>query len=278
MRQLTNLQEKLLNMFASFHAFCVNNNLRYYALGGTMLGAIRHRGFIPWDDDIDVGMPREDYKRLCELLQNKKIENRYILETPNSCDPNFLYPYFKLYDTTTTLIENTKNILVRGIFIDIFPLDGLGDTKSECYANYSKISYRINLLKLRNVKIRKERNLLKNILLFLIQIPSRPFIYDKEICHKIDSICQRYSLDEKVYGGNLLGAWGLKEVMPVSVFGTPKLYDFENIHIYGVQHADEYLTRQYGNWRKLPPIEKQITHHDYFLDVNHAYSTFHGYR
>ena len=72
------LQKRLLEMMHWFHSFCVNNNLRYYALGGTMLGAARHQGFIPWDDDLDIGMPRKDYDTLSALLQNHP-DDRYVL-------------------------------------------------------------------------------------------------------------------------------------------------------------------------------------------------------
>ena len=75
------LQRHLLGMLIWFHDFCVKNNIRYYALGGTMLGAARHQGFIPWDDDIDVGIPRTDYEKLISLIGNRKIDY-YYLETP----------------------------------------------------------------------------------------------------------------------------------------------------------------------------------------------------
>ena len=134
------LQKRICMILSDFHDFCVENNLQYYAIGGTLLGAMRHHGFIPWDDDADVGMPREDFNRLCELLNGKKIKNQYLLESPLSPDKKYTFPYCKLYDTKTTLIENTRIKLVRGVYIDIFPLDGLGNTKEECKKNYKRIN------------------------------------------------------------------------------------------------------------------------------------------
>ena len=80
-RKLTGLQQSLLDMLKWFHGFCVDHELKYYLLYGTMLGAARHQGFIPWDDDVDVGMPRKDYERLCSILGDKK-DSHYMLETP----------------------------------------------------------------------------------------------------------------------------------------------------------------------------------------------------
>jgi lipopolysaccharide cholinephosphotransferase len=80
---MTQVQEKLLDMLRWFHRLCVENNLRYYAIGGTMLGAQRHQGFIPWDDDIDVGMPREDIEKLKDIINRKNLD-KYVLETPDT--------------------------------------------------------------------------------------------------------------------------------------------------------------------------------------------------
>ena len=113
------LKPMLVEMMGWFHNFCVNHNLRYYAAGGTMLGAIRHKGFIPWDDDIDIVMPRTDYEKLEQLMKNQ-VCKRYLLETPNTDAKDFFYTFSKLYDTETTLIENTKYKIKRGIYLDIF--------------------------------------------------------------------------------------------------------------------------------------------------------------
>jgi lipopolysaccharide cholinephosphotransferase len=79
---MTELQSRLLEMLKWFHSFCMENNIKYYALGGTALGAIRHNGFIPWDDDIDVGMPREEYNKLIFLMSKKNENTQYEIEVP----------------------------------------------------------------------------------------------------------------------------------------------------------------------------------------------------
>ena len=104
---MNDMQKKLVDMLQWYHEFCKKHNLNYYAVGGTCLGAVRHQGFIPWDDDIDVGMPREDYNRFEALMKEEGNSGKYVLEMPFE-NKDFVYAYGKLYDTTTTLIENTR--------------------------------------------------------------------------------------------------------------------------------------------------------------------------
>ena len=259
MNKQKELKLMLIEMMKWFHEFCYENNLRYYALGGTMLGAMRHNGFIPWDDDIDVGMPRKDYEKLATLLQ-KSNQKRYILETPKTKAKDYYYQFSKLYDTNTTLIENTKYKIKRGIYLDIFPLDGVGNNLKESRIYAEKIYKLDNLLMLKTSGFRKGRSLYKNLAIFLFRfIP----INSKNILHKLIKKCAEKDFDEYLYIGNLMGAWRFKEVMPRKYMGNPKLYKFENIEIFGVEDAEAYLTSLYGNWRQLPPEEKRTTHHDY---------------
>lgn len=262
------LKVLLVDMLKWFHAFCEKNGLRYYALGGTMLGAARHKGFIPWDDDIDVGMPREDYNRLAELLSQEPNE-RYVLETPDTPAKDYYYPFSKLYDSKTTLIENTKYQIKRGIYIDIFPLDGIGNSLEESENNYKSVHNTYNLLLTKVAGVRKGRSLYKNLAVIAFRVlPISP----KRILKKLVAKCSRYSWDDCEWCGNLVGAWRFKEVMPKAYLGTPKLYDFEDTVMYGAEDADAYLTNLYGDWRKMPPVEKRVTHHDYIAcDLEKSY-------
>lgn len=265
------LKEKLIEMFSWFHDFCVENGLCYYALGGTMLGAKRHEGFIPWDDDIDVGMPRRDYEKLWELLKGKHI-GKYVMETPDTKADDYFYPFSKIYDTSTTLIENTRSKIKRGIYIDIFPLDGIGNSVQESKRNYGIIQRKYNLLLTRATGIRKGRSFLKNFFVVLIRFVPEFILNSKKILKQVTDLCKRYEYDSCIWGGNLVGAWRFKEVMKTEIMGEPKLYKFENIMIYGASDADAYLTNLYGNWRKLPPEEKRVTHHDYICcDLHKSY-------
>ena len=259
----------LIEMMAWLHEFCVKNNIRYFALGGTMLGAARHHGFIPWDDDIDIGIPRSDYERLALLLEN--TSGRYRLETPNSSNDDFLYTYSKLYDTSTTLIENSKIPVRRGVFIDIFPLDGIGNTLQESQDNYKVVDRKRMLLVSRVTAIRKGRSFAKNLAVIAAQIVPSFILNNKKLQREIDTLCKKYNYDKCVYGGNLLGHWRYKEVMASKIMGNPTLYKFENIEIFGAENYDDYLTKLYGNWKQLPPVEQRVTIHDFECDLDKSY-------
>lgn len=259
---MTGMQGRLVEIFKWFHCFCVEHNLRYYMLGGTMLGAARHQGFIPWDDDIDVGMPRKDYEEFLELTKNKKYGNFLVegIDTPNI---DFFYGYAKVYDTKSLLVENNRYRIKRGLFIDVFPIDGISNEKNEVKKYVAPICAKYNLLVARTCALRKERKWFKNAFVCVSRLIPNFIIDNKKLMFSIDEMCRRRDFDSYSIVGNLYGAWGQKEIMEKKFFGKPTLYVFESIQAYGVEDYDGYLTNIYGDWRKLPPKEKQVTHHDF---------------
>lgn len=268
---MTELQSKLLHMMKWLHSFCEKNNLRYYALGGTMLGAIRHNGFIPWDDDIDVGMPRKDYECFIRLCKEQK-HSQYIVEDINTTNSDYIYGYAKLYDTTTTLVERARKNVKRGIYMDIFPLDGVGNTEENINSIYDPIFYRYQFVVARTCAFNKERKMYKNLVMFLARMIPQCIISNKKIIKKINDLCKAHDYDECEIIGNLLGNWGIKEIMPKKYMGQPTLYQFEDTCIYGAENYDMYLKKLYGDWHKLPPEEKRITHHDAIeCDLNKSF-------
>ena len=270
---LNEMQIMMLDMIKWFHSFCLNNNIKYYVVGGTMLGAVRHKGFIPWDDDIDIGIPRKDYDRLVKdkdlLFKNEK---RYFLESYLDENRDFEYPFAKLYDTQTTLVENCRCHTKRGIYIDVFPLDGIGSTKEEALLNFSPIQKRVNFLNTRICEIRKSRKFYKNIAILIARLIPNFILSNHKLIDNINSLCSKRDFDNSVYVGNLLGNWAKKEIMPKAYFGEPTLYDFEDTKVYGPEDFDNYLRNVYNDWRKLPPVEKQVSHHDFiYMNLHESY-------
>ncbi len=264
-------KKMLVDMLRWFHNFCVENHLCYYVIGGTMLGAARHQGFIPWDDDIDIGMPREDYGRLAELMQ-KDHNKRYILETPLSDSKDFFYPMSKLYDTETTLVENTRYKIKRGIYLDIFPLDGMGQTEEEARSFFADIKKRRLFLLALTTGIRKERKGYKNAAILLLHVIPDCILRKKKLLYDLEYRCAAKNYDECNLVGVLMGNWMEREIMPKSYFGTPTEYQFETLTVFGVEKYDEYLTALYGDWRQLPPEDKRKSHHDFlYVDLEHSY-------
>lgn len=262
---MTPVQEKLLSMLSWFHNFCVENNITYFAAGGTVIGAVRHNGFIPWDDDIDVVVPREDYNRLISLLKNQKV-NHYYLESPYDGNKDFLFSYAKLYDTDTTLIENTKYPCRRGVFIDVFPLDNLDDSFDKSIAEFQAVDRKNMFLMMRTCAIRKERKWYKNISIVLAGLIPEWILNNKKLSIELDKIAQDIGMKDSKYVANLMGTYREKEIVKREWFGTPTLHTFESIEIYIPENYGEYLKSIYGNWSLLPPIDKRKTNHD-FLEL-----------
>ena len=256
------LKQTLLQMLSWFHSFCEENGLRYFAVGGTLLGAVRHKGLIPWDDDIDLGMPRNDYERLEQLIGNRK-NGRYYFETTNSERKGYFYTYGKLFDTETTLIENLRDKLLLGINIDIFPFDGVGETKEEAVEYLTSIKKKQTLLATRTSGFRKGRAFYKNAAVAIARIIPSFMFDDKKLLHKINDMCKEKDFETSKFVANINGNWGLKEITTREIVGTPQLYDFEDIKIYGIEDYDAYLKGVYGDWTKLPPEEKRVSQHDY---------------
>ena len=267
---ISQVQARLMQILRWFDSFCRENGLRYYALGGTCLGAVRHGDFIPWDDDIDVGMPRRDYERLAELLKEER--DGFLLETPDSPDPDYCYPISKLYDTHSVLIESKRRPLKRGLFLDIFPLDGAGDSHEEALAIQGRVKRAYNFYLTRVAAPRKGRQLHKNLAIRVCGLIPRFLIDDAALRRKLDRQAKEHDYEKCAWICNFFGAWGKREMVPRTAMGTPTEQPFGPLKIFCPEDADAFLTALYGDWRQLPPEEKRVTHHEYlFLDLEHGY-------
>lgn len=265
----------LLDMLEFFHTTCVELNLNYYAVGGTMLGAKRHNGFIPWDDDIDIAMPRKDYEILIREFNSRFGKSKYALEYPSEQNPEYTYLYAKLYDTDTTLVEQARKPIKRGVYLDIFPLDGIGDNLEEAKLNYSPILKRIRWHYWFVCSYTKYKVFSKKVLVFLARIINVLFVSERKLNNRINSMCKQRDFYKSEYVGNLLGAWAYKEIVRREYLGKPTEYDFCGITIYGVEKPHEYLSSIYGDYMKLPPEEKRVSHHDYInIDLNKSYCNY----
>lgn len=267
---LSSVQEKLLEMLGWFHQYCRKNGLSYYIVGGSMLGAIRHGGFIPWDDDVDVVLPRPDYNKLLSMFTAQ--QDHYLLESPYTGNKDYYYTFAKLYDTNTTLVERTRRNCRRGLYIDVFPLDGVGVDESDMEANFEKVDRLNMLLKTRTCAVTKDRSLYKNAAIILSRMIPSFIVNDKNLVIKVDRLASSFGYDKCTYVANLMGSYRKKEVMEKWIFGKPTEYKFEDIIVDGVEHYEEFLTHIYGDWRKLPPEDKRKTTHEYIeIDLNKSW-------
>lgn len=269
---MNEMQKKLVEMLKWFHLFCEENNLRYYIIAGTMLGAVRHGGMIPWDDDIDVGMPRSDYEKLRQISNSKNNKGKYIFEYPRVDKKDFPFLWAKLYDTTTTLIEKQRYTTKRGIYIDIFPLDGIGNTMDEAVNNFKPIEKRLNLNSIISYAILKRRKWYRNVPILFGRIISPLFVNKYKLAKKLDEMCRKYDFDTNSYVCNLMGGSGINGIVKKEYFGNPTPVQFADIVVNGLEKPELYLKSMYGDFMKLPPEEKRISFHDsLILDLSKGY-------
>lgn len=247
------LHRILLDIAKTFHRICESHNIPYCMLGGTMLGAVRHKGFIPWDDDMDFGVPRKYFNGLQNILAKELPEKYDILTIRNS--KALLIDIIKIHDKRTIIKELYKENLKEGIGvnIDIFPLDR---TSMPSGAKKSKvIKWLMGLQKYRFLST-SQRPWYKKIIAYIIKFLFYPIdrltIINFINTHLIDK--------EGAYIANHFGAWGDREIVVANVIEPSILYCFEDTNFYGVACPVDYLSSLYGNYMVLPSEDKRHLH------------------
>ena len=252
---LSEMRQVQLNTLLSIDKFCRANNLEYFLCGGSCIGAIRHKGFIPWDDDIDIAMPRPDYERFVSSFADAN------LKVFTATDPGYFWPFSKVVDTRTVLREiNSETIPGIGVFVDVFPIDGLGDEEGEARKTIKRAGRHMKHLTLTYYKA-KSGNKIKVALLLALKSFFRHF--SKQELKKIKALGTKNEFSVSKYCGVVFGFYGQNEIMLRSFFQDYSLASFEGFEFRVPADYDGYLTRLYGNYMKLPPAEKQITHHSF---------------
>lgn len=256
--ELQRLKKFELNMLQSFVDVCNTLGLTYYLIGGTLIGAIRHKGFIPWDDDIDVIMPRKDYDVFLEKAQTL-LPNDLFLQTYVT-DPEYPFCFAKIRDTNTTFIEHTlsNRKINHGIYIDIFPLD---------YCPTNKIKRKIMLIKdyLMSVSISRVFNVEVSKKMKLVR-------FFASICYPSinKTIKKREQMFKSVDNSNIVknycSAWSPEKEEWCNIwFQEGVQVEFEGVYYNAPKDYDSVLRHVYGDYMILPPKEEQIAHH--FVDT-----------
>ncbi len=267
MIDIERLRGCLLSMVKEFHRVCVENNLVYYIAGGTLLGAYRHKGFIPWDDDMDIVMPRSDYDTFLKLSTSVLPNNLEVRNYTNTEKSPF--HFIKLIDKNTTLIEKFYTDYVEGVYIDVFPLDGMGKNSYADKLKCRKI-WKLHTMIIRHCSTDAGISTVDNIKNTISKAMSLKLLH-----RMVENEVQSIDYDASEYVINYFGAWGAKEIMPKVYFGTPKLVDFEDIQLFAPENVHDYLSSLYGDYMKLPPKEQQVLRHSYhYLDFDMPYSEY----
>lgn len=253
---LRELQKMELRILVDFDKYCRKHGLRYSLFAGTLIGAVRHGGFIPWDDDIDVCMPRADFRKLIDLLKQEPIENCSML-SPYDEASYFTGFFLKIFDTRTELIEFAEdNFPIKyGVFIDVFPLDFINPTVNDIEKMFTDYH---NMLKKHRRYIRKmhSKSLYKKILYkYKVKIIGR--LIQKEL----DNLDNQSNTETGWLSHGSICNSPFGRIYNSDMFADYCEMSFEG-HSFSVMKGYEgYLWSRYGNYMQLPPEEERFGHH-----------------
>ncbi|EMG32725.1 LicD family protein [Streptococcus oralis] len=247
-----------LDILDFIDSFCKEHGINYCINYGTLIGAIRHKGFIPWDDDIDLSMTRENYEKFIQLFSEKQSRYKLLsLETDDQYFNNFI----KIVDPTTKIIDtrNTKTY-DSGVFIDIFPMDTFNDTK------VVDICYKLESFKL--LSFSKHKNIvygdskLKDLIRTLFWLLLRP-VSPRFFANQIEKQIQRYRVKNGKYIAFIPSKAKEKEIFPRDMFDELIKTPFEHLVLPAPKHFDTVLKQFYDDYMTVPPKEKQIYIHEF---------------
>ncbi len=272
--KLRNLQLAQIELIRTFAKICEKEGLIYYMLGGTMLGAIRHKGYIPWDDDADFGMPRKDYEVFMNVASKYMPDGERLAIFNGTDDYNF---FLRLENTRTKVaISGVTHEHILNTWIDIFPLDGMPENA------IFRILHKVHLLLLRKafrlsvfdkeVKLNLTHRAWYNRLGVCIctHIPLQRLFSPIKMWKYLDGALKAYPYEKSSWNLNLMGAYKFRELFPQSVFGEGNFYDFEGMQLRGPKDYEIYLTQLYGDYMTPPPESERGSKHniEFVEDVN----------
>lgn len=256
------VQRYMLEIAKEIKRVCDENGIHYFLDSGSLLGAVRHHGFIPWDDDMDIGMLRDDYERFLNIAP-EKLDDHFLLQTWDN-DPGYGLPYAKVQLKNTIYLENNaENVNCNhGIFVDVFPYDNFPDKPDK---KQGKALYFYQILMKAKCKYKPWKQYEKtNIKKYVGYIPVRfiaLFVSKKNLIQKYDVLAEKYNYqptkNKYSQGASHYEEW----VMPSKVLENLTSIPFENIQFSVPEDYDTYLTQVYGDYLKLPPEDQRENRH-----------------
>lgn len=273
MSNLRKLQLLQLDIAKTIKEICEKNGISYFLIGGSLLGAIRHKGFIPWDDDLDIGMLRPNYERFLKVAPQFLNKDKFFLETWDT-EKGYGFPFakIKLNNTNYTERNATNTQTHRGIFVDVFPIDiaaPKGIARKIHLMSY-QIPFKFFLYKKGYVPrvLHGNKSIVKTLVAKIMSLVAKP-IPDSFWKMCINKIACKYSnSSNQEYAVTLFGAYGYKEICSLDGLRTTTNVPFEN-DMFSIPVAyDEYLRNMYGDYMQLPPENKRYNRHGDYNNID----------
>ncbi len=272
--EIKRIQEAETEILKVFLDLVNEHNLRYFALGGTLLGAVRHQGFIPWDDDIDIGMPRPDYERFLEIAE-KQLDDPYYLRTFKN-GKRYSSLYFSQIANRNVSLKRISmgNLIDDHAWIDVFPLDGVPEGKIEFHIWKNKAMLFSKLFTLSQMQknfstkgksIGEYRTKKEKFIFIFLKLHGQNLLNSNYLWNALDRELKKYKYSSSDRLINFCGNWRMKEMFEKNVYGKGMLFQFEGFKLNGPENYDFVLSQMYGDYMVLPPEEKR-NHHDIYME------------
>lgn len=261
LEDLRKLQLLELKIAKEIKRVCEKNNISYFLVGGTLLGAVRHQGFIPWDDDMDIGMLRSDYKKFIEVC-SRDLGDEFFLQTyqTDKAYGNF-FAKIRLNQTHFTEYITSTISCHDGVFVDIFPYDFTSESEKERKKLISKINSLSNLYQYKKGYKMWSKDLLHMCYFYLCKFQGL-FKTLSQIEDDVDKLLSLFDYPTYPYVISYFDCTRQKEYISISDLNNLKDYIFEDTTFKGPLDAGVYLTAVYGDYMELPPEENRYNRHD----------------
>ena len=272
---MNEIQESILDIYKQIKRICDKNNLLFYAIGGTCIGAVRHQGFIPWDDDMDIAVPIECWDEFWDCMK-KELPSDYEIYTCNEVK-HYRYIFNKIHNAKTTFIEEAEvgyPDAYKGIYVDVMPIAGM-PAEQELRAKFiNKIQMYAKLNFVRRYPFREMKTPKSRFAWILLHLLS-PFLSYHYFSDKWLEMLKRYPLKKARYTGYTW--WDSitnKLCFPIEYFETTIELPFEDSTISCPVQSKDYLSSQFGNYMELPPEDQRLDHHQVCVSTNKSYKEY----
>lgn len=252
-------REIQMSVLDEISRICKENNLKYSLAYGTMLGAVRHKGYIPWDDDIDIWLFREDYDKLLKLLKDPNVHKKEWLGLIDDTSKDFHCPFVKVHDNRTT-VKMERHVGEMGLWVDIFPMDGIPESKILAKAYVYFMGF-LRIFSLAMSTDFKSKGYDRWTLFY------KRFFYaftllvgKKRFCRFVDWMACRFPAAQSKFVANPFFDTKTDRILERDKISEMVPYPFENREYLGVKNYDYYLSQFYRDYMQLPPEEKRYNH------------------